>query len=207
MFGEKNTRDEIIKFKQRLEDEYISFLSDGSTTKDSGESIQKRGVDKLGGWCSYIDYFVENGIRDLVLFNIDFDAIDYELMLGTIYNKSELGKNNEILPTSTPMDGVARYYTGKVIAYKDNEIVYVIEEKDIMGHQGFIKYDDFVNSFKEKGLSFNGPETFEALKEAIINKEQFPSYFTIDFTQNLNHTDEPKKKEGILKRTLFKKSK
>lgn len=181
---EKSVKEDLQRMKENLmsNSKYVSFLNDGYIIEDDAEYVNTSIIDNINESCSRIDYFFEEGTKTAIQLNEDFDQLDFLFKIGIIYNKKELGNNNEILETSNCQDGKARYFTGAIRVYKDSKLIKEIPTTDMsFAYQGFINYDEFIKSAKREKIQVNGPKSFSKLREQILNGQKEEIYLSINF--------------------------
>ena len=112
----------------------------------------------------------------------DMDTMEVGLLLGLIYNASDVDENNRPLEGAQPVNNVVRYYDVGFNSYKDGQKT---NEGDDYGkyhvtYQGYVHYDKLVKAFEGSGIEFTGPRTFKAFKEAVQAGEVFDASLVAD---------------------------
>ena len=99
----------------------------------------------------------------------EMDTMEVGLLLGLIYNASDVDENNIPLPNAQPVNNVVRYYDVGFNSYKDGQKTNGEEDygKYHVTYQGYVHYDKLVKVFDGSGVEFTGPKTFKEFKEAI----------------------------------------
>lgn len=188
---EKSIKEELLKMKESITTKYISFFNDGTTSIENGEYVNSSTNDCVNSCCSGIDHFLQIGTKSALKISEDFDQLDFLFRIGIIYDKKNLGENNEILPTSMCLTDKARYYTDAVRIYKDSKLIKKISTSEMsIGRQGFVNYDEFIKSAKKEKIQVNGPKSFEDLKELILSNKTEEIFLSISFKNDKDITEE-----------------
>ena len=105
----------------------------------------------------------------------DMDTMEVGLLLGLIYNASDVDENNKPLAGAQPVNNIVRYYNYGFNSYKDGQKTNGDDDygKYHVTYQGYVHYDKLVKVFEGSGVEFTGPKTFKAFKEAIQAGEVF----------------------------------
>ena len=76
-----------------------------------------------------------------------------------------------------------------------------------LGYQGYLNYNDFVNSIKKENLVLIGPQSFNEFKELILSKEQQDIILSIDLSNKKenNNVVNLNKEEKVKRLSLFRK--
>lgn len=183
MFNKKAI-EELIQIRDRIKKNYVSIMCNREVYKDNEEYICNSDEEEINASCSHIDYFLKESIKTLSILGIDFDKVEFEFLVGAIYDEKELEDGKKIIKgKSKPLKEKARYYTGNVKAYKDNKLVKTLTTRELMNYQGIVNYNKFIASVKNEGLSFSGPQTYEELINFIQTGISQEFYITADLTE------------------------
>lgn len=197
----KSIFERIRKAQKDQEPAYINFFNDGSIKED------KRYVD------DYINKYLNNPdgferIED-VLYNAaeffaishKFDAISMNLLLGLVYDADYVNEDKTLKENAKPYDDVVRFYTERSKCCLGEKKVDDYDYSGYIGRQGFINFETLLTSIKKSGLDYNGPESFEELKEAILSSNKFDITITADLTKDLTKVEEqPVKPKRLFRR-------
>ena len=105
----------------------------------------------------------------------EMDTMEVGLLLGLVYQASDVNENNQPLPGVQPVNNVVRYYDVGFNSYKDGQKTNGDDDygKYHVTYQGYVHYDKLVKAFEGSGIEFTGPKTFREFKEAIQAGELF----------------------------------
>ena len=187
---EKDLLEELRVARHAYEISHVNFFNTGKITEEERYYATRINDDySLSAFELIKDYLLsaaKSYSRDC-----DFDRIDLSLLIGLVFEKENVDDNNKIKENAEPIHNMVRYYIGNATAYLDGE---KSNESDYSGvsYQGYINYNKLVSFTKKIGLEFNGPDSFEEFKKAILSGEPFD----ISLTANL----EEREKETKLKR-------
>ena len=181
-------REVLLKIKNEQRVGLISFFNTGNIRSDKEE---------------YYD-FLKNPNSESGLKNIkntlseatrcyanrySFDSVSMNLEIGLMFKKEDVNDDNTIKENAEPIEDVVRYYTGSINSYLDYEKTNIVDFNEVgFGRQGVINYNYLVNALKEAGISFEGPESFDELKERIMSGELFDVKFSVDLKENMKLT-------------------
>ncbi len=186
---DKSFIEELREAKHEYDTVLVNFFNDGKTRTD--ERYMYKYLEKADKSDEF--YLITETMKDttkMYSHGYDFDTIKMNLLLGLIYDANDVDENKQIKENTNPVDGVIRFYTGEVHSYLDDEKTnkYVYD----YGRQGFIKFDKLMSNIKKTGLEYDGPESFEELKERILNEEVF------DITLSANLEKKEQKEEQVV---------
>lgn len=196
----KTAIDALREMKQNLETKYVSIFNDGSQSTDNGQDVFSRDECTINEVGSGIDYSLKHAVESLIRQGVAFDQIDIDMLFGIIYKEDTLKDGKEILPTSEAVDKKARYYTRNIHAYNNGEEVYELNEKDMVNHQGYVSFDNFVKKLKAEGLSITGPETYDELKALVESGLTEDMKISVNFQEKLEKAEAPVKKRSIFRK-------
>ena len=145
----KRLLDNLQEMKNNQGCNYVSFFNNGITRKDDYN------LEKDIRWVDYSDsyYGVTSTLCSAIEKSIgdnDFDTVNMEVMLGLIYETSELDENGQITAKSKPVKNVVRYYTGPITCF-----------------------NKFISGSRDDGFIVDAPRSFEQFKRAILSGEPF----------------------------------
>ena len=166
----KSLIEELIEAKHEHDPVLVSFCNDGKARKDEQYMVkyfeEAKDNDKF--------YLISESMKKatkMYAYGYDFDTITMDLKLGLVYDVNELDENYQVKENSNPVDGIVRFYSGIVNSYLDGKKTNKYEYDN--GYSGFIKFDDLMSNVSNSGLEYTGPNSFEELKERILNNEKF----------------------------------
>ena len=114
----------------------------------------------------------------------DFDTMSMDLLLGLVFNESDVDDDNQVRENAKPYPNVVRYYTGSVKSYLDGKQTNEIDYDHFgNGRQSYIDYNLLLAAIEFNGLSFSGPATFEEFKERILAGDTFDITMSADLKQ------------------------
>ncbi|MBQ3297546.1 MAG: hypothetical protein IJG97_01935 [Bacilli bacterium] len=169
----KRLLDNLQEMKNNQGCNYVSFFNNGITRKDDYN------LEKDIRWVDYSDsyYGVTSTLCSAIEKSIgdnDFDTVNMEVMLGLIYETSELDENGQITAKSKPVKNVVRYYTGPITCLLDGEKANDYDyDRNIYRSQGVLKYNKFISGSRDDGFIVDAPRSFEQFKRAILSGEPF----------------------------------
>ncbi len=127
----------------------------------------------------------------------DFDRIEMYLRLGLVYNSNDINEDNSIKENALPYDGIVRFYPTSFKSYLDdkqtNEIDYA---RYGYNKEGYVRYNALVKAMNRSGLKYSGPESFDELKERILNNEEFDIKVVASLTKN-KEQNKPKENKTL----------
>ena len=182
---------ELRNAKEKHNDKLVEFFNDGKVQKEKIGELDRiklaKTFDKF--------YLITDAMSEATEsygYDYDFDTITINLNLGLIYDIDDVDENNQIKENAKPMNGMLRFYTGDVNSYLDGEKTngYTYD----YGRQGYITFNQLTSSIKKCGLEYNGPKSFEELKNRILNNE----VFDITLTASLKEPEEKLEKEPVI---------
>ncbi|MEE3343530.1 MAG: hypothetical protein VZS44_05525 [Bacilli bacterium] len=203
----KSIFERIRKAQSDQEIAYVNFLNDGSICEDKRNFANY--INKNIKSPEIFDRIEDVFYNAAEIFAIihKFDAISMELLLGLVYDAENVNDDKTLKENAQPYDGVVRFYTNRLNCYLDGKQV---NERDysgyISGTQGFINFNTLLSSIKKSGLDYDGPESFEELKEAILSGNKFAITITADLTKDLTK-EEVVEEKPVQPKRLFRKKK
>lgn len=125
----------------------------------------------------------------------EMDTMEVGLLLGLIYNASDVDENNKPLPGAKPVNNIVRYYDVGFNSYKDGQKTNGDYDygKSHITYQGYVHYDKLVKVFDGSGIQFTGPKTFKEFKEAVQSGLPFDISLVADMEKY------QKKDKGLVK--------
>ena len=164
----------------------VNIYNDGHVNDDNYSYVKNHGV------LVYSDMMELKGIEDVLSGAsscytdcFELDSVRMKLRVGLVYDRQDVDDEYKPLPGREPLNGKVRYYTHEVDALLDGEKVNKEFNYYTFGRnrQGYINYGRLVSSLRHGGLIYDGPETFEELKERILSGEHFDITVTADFKE------------------------
>lgn len=191
---EKSVIEELIEAKHEYDDVIASFFNDGSVKKDEKYMYKYLERAKTSNEFYLITATMKDATKAYSL-RYDFDAIKINLLLGIIYDTKDIDANNQIKENANPYNGIVRFYTSDVASFLDDEKTN--EHNYDYGRQGFIRFDKLMSEINKSGLVYNGPKSFEELKDKINNKEEFEISLTASLKEDINSKEEVKVEQPV----------
>lgn len=187
---EKTIRDEIVETIDNQTIKYVNIFNDGSTIQDNKNFAKCMEEKSRKNSISYIEQRFLNAAKYYIRNYVEFDNLDMDVRLGLIFNREDV-ENGSVRRGAKPIDEIVRYETSNVTSYLNNEKADVINYGDIYGpERGYVDYNELVKSIRSQGLDFNGPETFEDFKTAILTGQTFDISVSTSLKEGL---EKPKK--------------
>lgn len=149
---------------------YVEFYNNGLIRhEERGADKRMTSIEKSIAM-DRIKYVFTSGAENYAK-KCSFDSISLNLEIGLLFNEKDVVDDKPVL-NAEPVNGIIHCYTGSLTSYlngeKSNETEYYHYNT-----QGFVNYETLVSEMKENGLSFVGPETFDELKEKIMDGNIF----------------------------------
>ena len=166
---DKSLKERLLELRKDRSVDKVYFYNDGTRNTDEYWAT-KRLNNICNRWeCKYIKEVFYDNVKKCTYFH-DFDYVTMDLLIGLVYDANDVDENNNIKENAKPLDDIVRYYTDVTRCYLNNEQQNPEERHwHVTGGQGFAKYSELVKSLsREDGLTYNGQETFQELKEALI---------------------------------------
>lgn len=171
---EKSIIEELKDIKVGREIASVNFFNDGSVRTDDRRYVEghiddfNKSVNGIKRVLSDATYSYSNS------FEYEFDSIYMNMLFGLIYDVNDVIEDNIIKPNAMPKDKIVRYYTDRINSYLDGNKTNCADYYCYgVNNQGTIDYEQFVEYVQKNGLVFNGPQSFEELKNAILSNEKF----------------------------------
>lgn len=205
MFG-RTLLEELKEASVSNDEAYVSFFNNGEVRTDKNIVTDRMNSFYQDDFIGTIKYLFKDAAEFYARQN-PFDNIKMNLEVGLVYNKEDVDEENNIKENAKPIKDVVRCYTGKVTSFlngeKSNNHEYQFDR------QGFINYNEFISKMKKDGISFDGPETFNDFKEAILSGENFDVSLYADLRKEeekeetkYEAKEEPKK---LIKKSFFRR--
>ena len=207
MFG-RTLLEELKQASVSKEKAYVSFYNDGEVMEDDRIVTDRMNSFYQDDFIDTIKYLFKNS-AEFYASKYKYDNIKMALKLGLVYNKDDVDQDNKIKENAEPIKDVVRCYTGDITTYlngNQNEDNNYQHER-----QGFINYNSFISKMKKEGISFEGPETFNDFKEAILAQNKFDVSLVADLKTKeqtpivetrIEEKEEPKK---LIKKSFFRR--
>lgn len=181
LFGKENFLERVQSAKKANEVGQVIFFNNGSVqTETNGFAEKMENIyDRVE-----IELLMQDFCDATASYarQYDMDTMEVGLLLGLIYNASDVDENNKPLADAQPVNNVVRYYDVEFNSYKDGQKTN--EGLDFgkyhVTHQGYVHYDKLVKAFEGSGIEFTGPKSFKAFKEAILDGEVFEAGLVAD---------------------------
>ena len=181
-------REVLLKIKNEQRDGFVSFFNTGNIKIDKQDYIDFIRKSNFESDLRNIKNTLGDATR-CYSNRYSFDSVSMNLEVGLIFKKEDVNEDNTIKENASPIKDVVRFYTGSIKSYLDGEKTNIAYFNDIVfGRQGVINYNYLVNALKEEGVTFEGPESFNELKERIMSGELFDVKFSVDLEENMKLT-------------------
>ncbi len=201
MFG-KTLLEELQEASVSNDDAYVSFFNNGEVRTDKNIVTERMNSFYQDDFIGTVK-FIFRDAAEYYARQKPYDTIKMNLELGLVYNKNDVDEENHFKENANPIKDVVRCYTGEVTSFLNGERAN--EHKYPYDRQGFINYNSFISKMKKDGISFEGPETFDDFKDAILSGEKFDVSIFADLKEKTNEEvvkEEPKK---LTKRPFWKR--
>lgn len=185
---EKSFIEELREAKKEYKNVFVNYFNDGEVRTDL--NYMKDNLEQAKTKNEF--YLITEVMKETTKrygYHYDFDTVKLNLLLGLIYDANDVDKDNNIKENAEPIDGMIRFYTEKVDCFLDGEKTN--QHNSSYSLQGFIPFNRLMKSIKETGLDYEGPQSFEELKERILNNEVF------DITLTASLYKKEKKQEEV----------
>jgi hypothetical protein len=169
----KTLKEKLLDIKKEQEIGYVNFYNTGKIDTDTN------------GYGKRIKTFKSSEYEDLIkevlykaaesyAYSVTYDSIELFLSVGLVFNKSDVNDDNTIKENALPYKNTVRFYTGSVNSYmNDKQVNFADYYRYGVGYQGYVDYNQLVESIEKEGISFKGPRTFKELSEKILSGEKF----------------------------------
>lgn len=203
---DKTILQELREARTSNEDAYIIFYNNGESTVEKRWCEQKMGEYELEYSIRRIGMHLKD-IAECFAKDYSYDTIAIGIDMGLIYNKADVIEDNKIPENKEPLKDIVRFSTKRPECFLNDEKTNTYEYN---GYDkiGFVNYNTFVKEMKKNGLDYDGPETFEELKNKILTGENFDINLVASLTDTKDNVvvedikEEPKK---LIKRSLFRR--
>ena len=167
---EKTLKEELREINKSNEIVYLSIYNNGKSNTD--EYFVAQNISSPSSFTAISSTLCR--AAKSYAYDGPFDKINMHLLLGLVYEKKYVNKDNTLKACAKPINGIVRFYTGSVDSFlgdeKTNKTDYY---RGGLNRQGFIKYDELIAGAENEGLIFNGPQSFEEFEESIHSGETF----------------------------------
>ena len=176
----ENLREELLKIRTNKQIVYYKIFKNGDIVPETREFAKD--LTKLDGenTVGVLEYVLKDALKHYA-YKSDFDYVDMKLNAGLVYDAKDIEEGNRIKMNARPYDGIACFKVDSITSYLDGEKSneYDYTEKH-GGYSGLMLYDDAIRELVEHGLTYEGPETYEDLKNAILYGQDFDIDITMD---------------------------
>ena len=194
----------VKEAKKGHEKAYVIFFNDREPETETYEWAYRIKEAKDRNSVSLIQDVLVNGTVWYAHDDLDFDQVDMNLSLGLVYEAKDVDENNNIKENAEPVYDVVRFYTGEVNCFqngkKQNKLQY---SRFGMGRQSYCSYNDLVEKVTDNEISFDGPQSFEEFKKAVLAGEKFDIRLTANLKEEEKDQETQKEEEPRLVRRSF----
>ena len=164
----KSIYDQLEDVKDSYKEARVNFYNTGSTNRDNRSLVEVLDSKSFEHEANTIMSTLLNSANSYTFRN-KFDEVSMNMLMGIVYNVEDV-ENNTIKEGAEPLNGIVRYYTCYVRgSLNDKETC----KTNLYSTHGYIDYNKFIEYLKENNLEFDGPESFDELKQTILAKEPF----------------------------------
>ena len=180
---EKTLLERLKEVRKDYDVAHVCYFNDGKVRKDENYSAKRiNHIDSKEQFKAIEDVLAS--ATSSYARSYEFDTINMNLLLGLIFNQSDVDENDQVKENAQPINGVVRYYTGSVKSFSEGKQTNPIDYGEYgPGRQGYISFDKLMKFIEASGLTYVGPETFEELKEQILAGNKFPIFVSAELTQ------------------------
>ncbi|MBP5683774.1 MAG: hypothetical protein J6X02_00780 [Bacilli bacterium] len=205
----KSFIDQIADTRKGNEIAYVNYFNDGVIRNDTYTNTKD--MYFRSGW-SVVGTIEHNLKRcgELIRKSSDFDYLELNLLIGLMYNPDDYEKNGQSIEGLIPSDTV-RVLSKELCGYLNDEKLKLDEFWDsTLAFNLYVNYNDLVEELTKEGVPYNGPKSFDELKEKITTGEPFEIKTYIDLRKKEQVVSEEPKLEQVepaltRKRCLFKR--
>ena len=194
--------EELNEIKSSHDVEHVNYFNDGSITTDSKSFAKLLDNFESRYTNNEVLKYLKSAVHSFA-YSYKFDSVDVHLLVGIIFTKENVDKDNIFKDNAQPLNGIVRYYTTETNCFLDGKKMNKYDYAETLnGIQGYMNYEDFIASMREAGLDFDGPETFLQLKYAILHRDPFDICISADLNKKIE--EEPQKdtvKEKVMSLT------
>ncbi len=202
---EKTLLEQLKDARISNEPAYVSFFNNGNTRVD--ERIAKKRMDYYSreDTLRYFKYMFCDAAESYAR-KYPYDSISMGLEIGLIFDINDIDEDNKIKENAKPINGIVRIYSGDINCYLNGEKSNT-DGYYGYGKQGFADYDELVKNMKHDGLSFEGPQSFEEFKNAILSGENFDIALSANLIEEKVIKEEPQEEhvKKLSKRSFFRR--
>ena len=191
---EKTIKDEIVETIDNQTIKYVNIFNDGSTVQDNKNFAKCLNEKSIKNSISIIEQRFLSAAKYYIRHSEEFDNLSMDIKLGLIFDREDV-ENGSLRRGAKPLDDIVRYVAKNIDSYLNEEKSKLMNYGEIYGDEmGYVNYNELVSCIQNQGLEFNGPETFEDFKTAILTGQIFDISVSASFKEGLE-----KPKELILK--------
>ena len=183
----ENLKEELLKLRTKKQIVYYQMFKNGQIipeTREFARDLTKIGNENTVG---VLEYVLTEALKRYS-YKSDFDFVDMRLNAGVVYDAKDI-EDGKIRMNARPYDNIACFKVDSITSYlngeQSNGFEYVAEHG---GYSGLMLYNEVVKELRERGFNFEGPETFEDLKNAVLYGQDF----NLDITMDLSLDNEQK---------------
>lgn len=175
LLGRENLLDRVKNAKKAHEVGQVIFFNDGSVGTETNSYAKK--MEDINDRVQ-IELLMDNLCDATANYSdkkYEMDTMEVGLLLGLIYNASDVDENNKPLPGAQPVNNVVRYYDKGFNSYKDGQQTNGDDDygKYHITYQGYVHYDKLVKVFDGSGIEFTGPKSFKEFSQLIQSGQPF----------------------------------
>ena len=182
----ENLKEELLKLRTNKQIVYYDYLN-GEITPQKRKYATDLNLLNKDFALNIIDQYILDALRTYA-YRCDFDLVKANLSAGLVYKPNDI-ENDTIKLNARPYDNIACFEINSVRTYLDgeqsNDKDYVSE---INSYRGYALYNELVKGLKERGFVFDGPESFEDLKNAVLYGQDFNIDISMDLSLDKEKT-------------------
>ena len=193
MFG-KTLLEELKEASVSNEEAYVCYFNNGEVKTEERIVTERMNDFYKDDFIDRIKFIFRDSAQYYAM-QSPYDNIKMNLELGLVFNKEDIDEENKIKENAKPINNTVRCYTSNITSFlngeKANKQEYTYEKR------GFLDYNKFIAKMKKDGISFEGPETFEDFKDAILAGETFDISLFADLKEKVENKEEQVQQEQI----------
>ena len=200
---DKRLLEELIEEKYSYETAHVCFFNNGKVRTEDNGSAKRINNSNPRSSLEDIKDVLKRAIR-FYSSECDFDTINLDLELGIVYDKNDVNEDNTIKENCEPIQNIVRFYTGSIKCLLNEEEASKFNYGEIgYGYQSYTKFDELKSLIDKNGLSYNGPQTFEELKDRIQSGEKFNITVSANLVEKEKQVQKQEVKETPKRKKLF----
>ena len=177
-----NLREELLKLRTNKQIVYYQIYKDGEIVPETREFAKDLSKLSSEGGVGVLEYVFTDALKSYS-YKSDFDYADMKLSAGLVYDAKDIEDGKRIKMNARPYDNIACFKIASISSYLNGEQSNTYDYTETYGfYRILVPYDKAIRELREHGLTVEGPESFEDLKNAILYGQDFDIDISMDLS-------------------------